>query len=223
MAQLDDTGRGSPPTARRRFGRPRPEGVSAQDSAPFGWAPLWILVAVGIVDAMESRIVGGALPVLQAEFGIGDAMAGAIPTAVTIAGAIVTLPAGWLADRYNRTNLMALVVFSWAFLLLGTALAPTFAIFFAIRVVLGAADSIDNPSSGSLLGDFYPPLTRAKAFGWARLTTYAGGAIGVAYAGIVTGLLGWRWAYALMILPGLVCAWLCWRLREPSSSPTTAP
>lgn len=203
------------PSRRRRFGAPPAGGVSSRHDAPFGWSPLAILVAVGIVDAMESRIVGGALPLIQEEFGIGDAVAGAIPTAVTIAGAIVTLPAGWLADRYNRTNLMALVVLSWAFLLLGSAVAPTFAVFFAVRVVLGAADSIDNPASGSLLGDFYPPLTRAKAFGWARLTTYAGGAVGTVYAGIVSGLLGWRWAYAFMIVPGLACAWLVWRLREP--------
>lgn len=202
-------------TRPRRFGAPPPEGVSANDMAPFGWAPLVILVAVGIIDAMESRIIGGALQVIIDEFGISDAAAGAIPTAVTIAGAIVTLPAGYLADRYNRTNLMALVVLSWAFLLVGTALAASFAFFFAMRVVLGAADSIDNPASGSLLGDYYPPLTRAKVFGWARLTTYAGGALGTVYGGIVAQTLGWRWAYAFMVVPGLVVAWLCWRMREP--------
>ncbi len=200
---------------RRQFGAPPPGGVTAQQEAPFGWAPLVILVAVGIVDAMESRIIGGALQVIIDEFGISDAAAGAIPTAVTIAGAIVTLPAGYLADRYNRTNLMALVVASWAVLLVGTALAMSFAFFFAMRVVLGAADSIDNPASGSLLGDYYPPLTRAKVFGWARLTTYAGGAIGTVYGAIVADLYGWRWAYALMVIPGVVCAWLCWRMREP--------
>ena len=200
---------------RQRFGAPPPDGVTAQQTAPFGWAPLVILVAVGIVDAMESRIIGGALQVIIDEFGISDAAAGAIPTAVTVAGAVVTLPAGDLADRYNRTNLMALVVLSWAFLLVGTALATSFAVFFAMRVVLGAADSIDNPASGSLLGDYYPPLTRAKVFGWARLTTYAGGAIGTVFGAVVADTLGWRWAYALMVIPGLICAWLCWRLREP--------
>ena len=200
---------------RRRFGEPPPGGIRAHDAAPFGWAPLAILVAVGIVDAMESRIIGGALQLIIDEFGISDTQAGAIPTAVTIAGAIVTLPAGYLADRYNRSNLIALVVLSWAFLLMGTALAVSFAMFFAVRVVLGAADSIDNPASGSLLGDYYPPLTRAKAFGWARLTTYAGGAMGTIYGGGVGELFGWRWAYALMAIPGLVCAWLCWRMREP--------
>ena len=215
MALLRDTRADEHVAPRRRFGAPPAGGVTARQAAPFGWAPLVILVAVGIVDAMESRIIGGAMQIIIDEFGISDAAAGAIPTAVTIAGAIVTLPAGYLADRYNRTNLMALVVASWAVLLIGTALAMSFAFFFAMRVVLGAADSIDNPASGSLLGDYYPPLTRAKVFGWARLTTYAGGAIGTVYGGIVADVYGWRWAYAFMILPGVICAWALWRLREP--------
>lgn len=215
MALLRGTGAERDVRPPRRFGSPPHGGVTAHDAAPFGWAPLVILVAVGIVDAMESRIIGGALQIIIDEFGISDTAAGAIPTAVTIAGAIVTLPAGYLADRYNRTNLMALVVTSWAVLLVGTALATSFAFFFAMRVVLGAADSIDNPASGSLLGDYYPPVTRAKVFGWARLTTYAGGALGTVYGALVADLLGWRWAYAFMVVPGAICAWALWRLREP--------
>jgi MFS family permease len=210
--------RGRPTTgrpARWMLATPPRDGISAHDPAPFGWAPLVVLMAVGFVDAMESRIIGGALPLIIEEFGLSDTMAGAVPTAITIAGAIVTLPAGYLADRYHRTNLMALVVLSWAFLLVGTALAGTFAVFFAMRIVLGAADTIDNPSSSSLLGDLYPPLTRAKAYGWQRVTTFVGGALGTTFGAVVGALLGWRWAYAFMIVPGLVCAWLCWRLREP--------
>jgi MFS family permease len=209
---------GSPrrPPRPRRLGSPRKEGIHAFQTAPYGWAPVIIMVAVGIVDRVESSITSAVLPQLQAEFAIGDTVAGAIPTAVIIAGALALLPAGYLADRYNRSNLIALVVFTWAILLVGTAMAATFAMFFAMRVLLGAADSIDNPASSSLLADAYPPLARAKVFGWARVTTAIGGSLGTIYGGVVGGLLGWRWAFALIIIPGLLCSWLCWRLREPA-------
>jgi MFS family permease len=135
---------------------------------------------------------------------------------VVIAGAVALLPAGYLADRYNRSNLIALVVLSWTFLLVGTAMAPTFAMFFLMRILLGSADSIDNPASSSLLADAYPPLARAKVYGWARITTTIGGSLGTIYGGVVGYALGWRWAFALVIIPGLITAWLCWRLREPA-------
>lgn len=200
---------------RPRFGRPKPEGITAYDKTPYGWAPVVILVAVAIVDRIESSITSGVLPLLQEYFQVGDAAAGAIPTAVTVAGAIAVLPAGYLADRYNRTNLMTLVVFSWALFLVFNALAMTFAVFFAIRVVLGAADSIDNPASGSLLGDYYSSRHRPIVYGWARLTTYVGSALGTIYAGVMGQLYGWRLTYLFVMIPALLCAWLCWQLREP--------
>ncbi len=200
----------------RRLGAPRKEGVTAFQTAPYGWAPVIIMVTVGIVDRVESSITSPMLPQLQAEFGISDTVGGLIPTAVVIAGAVALLPAGYLADRYNRSNLIALVVLSWTFLLVGTAMAPTFAMFFLMRILLGSADSIDNPASSSLLADAYPPLARAKVFGWARITTTIGGSLGTIYGGVVGYALGWRWAFALVIFPGLLTAWLCWRLREPA-------
>ena len=213
-----------PPTTRarrraprpRRLGAPRKEGISAFQTAPYGWAPVVIMVTVGIVDRIESSITSPMLPQLQAEFGISDTVGGLIPTAVVIAGAVALLPAGYLADRYNRSNLIALVVASWTILLVGTAMAPTFAMFFLMRILLGSADSIDNPASSSLLADAYPPLARAKVYGWARITTTIGGSLGTIYGGVVGYALGWRWAFALVIIPGVVTAWLCWRLREPA-------
>ena len=200
---------------RRGLGGPPPEGVSAHDAAPFGWAPIVVLFLVGIVDRLESSVIAGVLPLIQQEWGVSDTWLGAIPTAAAIAGAIVTLPAGYVADRYNRTNLIAVVVAVWSLVTLGSALAISFAMFFATRVVLGAADSIDNPAGSSVLADTYPPLTRARVFGWQRLTTYAGMGLGVIIGGVVGEAFGWRWAFGVMVVPGLVVAWLCWILREP--------
>jgi MFS family permease len=212
----DDEGANRSRKRRRpRFGNPKPGGITAYDKTPYGWAPVVILVAVAIVDRVESSITSGVLPLLQDYFQIGDAAAGAIPTAVTIAGAIAVLPAGYLADRYNRTNLISLVVLSWAFFLVFNALAMTFAVFFAIRVILGAADSIDNPASSSLLGDYYSSRHRPFVYGWARLTTYVGSALGTIYAGVMGQLYGWRLTYLFVMIPALICAWLCWQLREP--------
>ncbi|GAA3735633.1 MFS transporter [Spinactinospora alkalitolerans] len=175
-----------------------------------------VLFLVGIVDRLEASVISGVLPQIQAEWGVSDTLAGAIPTAAAIAGAIVVLPAGYVADRYNRTAVIAVVVALWSIITLGSAAALGFAMFFATRVLLGAAENIDNPAGSSLLADYYPPLTRAKVFGWVRLTHYAGMALGVMVGGVVGQFFGWRGAFLFMVVPGLVVAVLCWRLREPA-------
>ena len=180
-----------------------------------GWWPAFVIAAVSLIDRIETSILNGVLPLLQEEWGFSDTAGGAIPTAVTIAGLIVALPAGYLADRANRKNLLAVVVASWSVITLASGLAISFAMFFGTRVVLGAADNLDIPSQSSLLGDYYPPEARPKVFGVQRMVYFVGIGVGALLGGAIGELVGWRWAFFSMIIPGLIVAWWCYRLREP--------
>ncbi|WP_327090394.1 MFS transporter [Nonomuraea sp. NBC_01738] len=188
--------------------------INPQDRAPYGWAPLVVLFIVGLVDRIENNLLSGLLPLMQKEWGFSDTLAGSIPTAAALAAAIVALPAGYLADRRSRTRILAIVVFCWAIATLGSGLATGFAMFYVMRVFLAAAENIDNPAAGSLLADWYPPLSRAKAYGLTRVTTYLGG-IGTLLGGVLGASFGWRTAFLIMVVPGVITAFLCWMLREP--------
>jgi MFS family permease len=179
------------------------------------WGPALVIALVALVDRLETSLVAGALPGLQAEFGFSDSWAGAIPTAAAFAGLVLLLPAGRLADRAHRTRVLAIVVLAWSFITLGAALATSFAMFFAFRVLLGAADQVDTPIGSSLLADWYPPRSRGRAYGIQRAAYFLGLPAGVVLGGTLTQLHGWRSAFLTMAIPGLFVAFLCWRLREP--------
>ncbi|MEU8362242.1 MFS transporter [Nonomuraea sp. NPDC048882] len=196
------------------FGSPRAGLIDARSRAPFGWAPLVVLFIVGLVDRIEHNLLSGVLPLIQREWGFSDTAAGSIPTAAALAAAVVALPAGYLADRFSRTRIIAIVVFCWAIATLGSGLATGFALFYLMRVFLAAAENIDNPAAGSLLADYYPPASRAKAYGLTRVTTYLGG-VGTLLGGVLAGSFGWRAAFLIMVVPGVLTALLVWFLREP--------
>ncbi|MEV6861340.1 MFS transporter [Streptosporangium subroseum] len=188
--------------------------VDVKSHTPYGWAPLVVLLLVGLVDRIEFGLLSGVLPKVQAEWGFSDTVAGSIPTASALAAALVSLPAGYFADRHNRTRIIAVVVFCWALATLGSGLATGFAFFYVMRVFLSAAESVDNPAAGSLLADYYPPATRPQAYGWTRVTTYLGG-LGTILGGVLAEAFGWRSAFLFMVLPGLLTALVVWRLHEP--------
>src|SRR6187551_3671626 len=94
-------------------GRP-PTTVDLGRSAPFGWWPAVVVALVAFIDRVEFNLVAGALPAIQDHFGFGDTMAGAIPTAAAVAGVVLLLPAGRLADTGRRTTIIGLVVVVWA-------------------------------------------------------------------------------------------------------------
>jgi MFS family permease len=184
--------------------------------APYGWGPAMVLAAVAFIDRLETNITAGVLPLLQAEWGFSDTLAGALPAAAAVATLLLVLPGGYLADRRRRTRILTVVVASWAVLTVGTALALTFAMFFGMRVLLGAADTIDTPASQSLLADYHPTEARATAYGVYRVAYFAGIPAGIFVGGVVGELVGWRAAYLAVALPALVVAALCWRLPEPA-------
>lgn len=184
-------------------------------ATPYGWAPLWAMVLVTLVDRIETSVVAGVLPLLQDEWGFSDAAGGAIPAAVGVAGILMTLPAGLIADRVDRRRFVAAVVAVWSLVITGSALATGFGIFFATRVALGFADSLDGASTASLLSDWYPPKARARVYGYQRMATFAGAPIGALLGGVVGELLGWRAVFFLMVVPGLAVAWFVHRQPEP--------
>ncbi|GAA3582764.1 MFS transporter [Nonomuraea rosea] len=196
------------------LGSPRTGAIDARARAPFGWAPLVVLFIVGLVDRIEYNLLSGVLPDIQKEWGFSDTAAGSIPTAAALAAAVVALPAGFLADRFSRTRIIAVVVFFWAVATLGSGLATGFMMFYLMRVFLAAAENIDNPAAGSLLADYYPPVSRAKAYGLTRVTTYLGG-VGTLLGGVLADVFSWRTAFLIMVIPGLLTAVLVWFLREP--------
>ncbi|MFI7702307.1 MFS transporter [Nonomuraea sp. NPDC049480] len=196
------------------LGSPRTGAIDAGSRAPFGWAPLVVLFIVGFVDRIEYNLLSGVLPAIQGEWGFSDTAAGSIPTAAALAAAVVALPAGYLADRLSRTRIIAVVVLVWAIATLGSGLATGFVMFYLMRVLLAAAENIDNPASGSLLADYYPPVSRAKAYGLTRVTTYLGG-VGTLLGGVLAEAFGWRTAFLIMVVPGVLTALLVWLLREP--------
>jgi MFS family permease len=190
------------------------DGATAADATPYGWAPAVVIFLVGLVDRVEFSLVSAVLPQLQEEWGFGDSVAGSIPTASAVAAGLLALPAGYIADRWDRTRIVAIVVLLWALTTLGSGLVTGFAMFYLLRVLLAAAESIDNPATGSLLADYYPPVTRATAYGWWRTSAYLGG-LGLVIGGVLAELFGWRAVFVVMSVPGLVVAWLMWRLQEP--------
>src|SRR5690242_17700306 len=76
--------------------------VNLDKAAPFGWWAAVVIALVAFIDRVEVNLIAGALPQIQDHFGFSDTWAGAIPTAAALAGALLVLPAGRLADRAPR-------------------------------------------------------------------------------------------------------------------------
>jgi MFS family permease len=177
--------------------------------------PMWVLGLVILMDEIDKNIVRGMITPLQEEFGVGDFAIGVLLACSLLVNGLITVPAGYLADRWMRTRAIGGTVVVWSGLTALGAAALNFPMLVAIRSALGFGQAVTEPSAASLIGDYYPPENRGKAFSIQQVMGIAGAGIGIALGGGLSALFNWRIAMLVAALPALFVAWLAFRLREP--------
>ena len=185
--------------------------------------PMVVLSLVNLVDQVDMAILRGVLPILEDEWSLSDFQLGLLGFAFIFVNTIATIPAGWLADRVRRTRLMGWTLVSWSGLIALSATAVNYWNLVGARAVMGIGQSIDDPASTSLIGDYYPPQMRARAFSWQQVSMFIGGGIGLALGGLVGSAFGWRWAFAIVGMPGSIVAFMVFRMREPRRGEADLP
>jgi MFS family permease len=177
--------------------------------------PMWILGLVVLVDATDQSILRGVQTLIQKEFHVGDATIGFLSSVFVVVLALTTVPAGYLADRLNRRRVIAVTIVLWSAITAVTGIAQSFVQLMAIRASLGFGLGITEPSANSLLTDLYPTNQRGRAFSIQQLLQFVGFGVGIGAGGAIGATLGWRWAFVLVGVPGVVTALLVLRLHEP--------
>jgi MFS family permease len=183
--------------------------------------PMWVVGFTLLLDGMDQYIVRGSSDQIKHAFHVGDTAIGLLFSAFILINGIVTLPSGYLADRWNRTKAMAATIVLWSFISALGGVVPTgaFVLLVVIRSTLGFGQAITDPSGSSVIADFYGTERRGKAFSIQQCLSYVGAGLGLGIGGALGPLFhggGWRVAFFVSLIPGLIVAYMCWKLPEPS-------
>src|SRR5437763_13387839 len=93
----------------------------------------------------------------------------------------------------------------------------------AVRACVGVGESAYSTITPSLIADYFPHHKRATALGVFQSAIPMGFALGFVIGGVLAHCFGWRVAFMLVGVPGLLTAVLVWRLREPRRGATEVP
>ncbi|WP_069803761.1 spinster family MFS transporter [Thermogemmatispora onikobensis] len=177
---------------------------------------LVVLLVINMLNYADRYILPAILPRVQHDLQISDFEAGLLNSAFLLVYGLTTLPLGIWADRTLRKNIVSLCVGLWSLATAITGLTRNFIQLFITRSVLGIGEAGYAPASLSLLGDYFPPAQRGRVLSYWAAATLIGSALGFVIGGLIADTLGWRWAFYVVGLPGLVVAFLAWRLHEPA-------
>ncbi|HEX2834232.1 MAG TPA: MFS transporter [Thermoanaerobaculia bacterium] len=178
----------------------------------------YALLVLFLINTMNffDRVIGGALgEPIRREWGLSDSALGALGTAFTLLYAFVGVPLGRLADRAPRKSILALAVFVWSALTAVSGITRTYWQLFATRLGVGVGEAACAPAATSLIGDLYPPHKRARAMSVFMMGLPIGIALSYFVGSYVAHSYGWRAAFFVAGIPGILAAIAALFIAEP--------
>jgi MFS transporter, Spinster family, sphingosine-1-phosphate transporter len=187
---------------------------------------LFLLTALNLFNFIDRYILPGVQPLVQKEFHVNDAQIGFLTTAFFFTYMLVAPLTGWLGDRFPRKPLIIIGALLWSAATLYTAAVHSYDTLLIRHAVVGIGEATFSIFAPALLSDFYPERDRNRILSIFYATIPVGGALGYITGGVLGQHYGWRMAFFIAALPGVLIAlgfWLFVREPERGSADTLAP
>ena len=184
----------------------KPDGPALVSPAARRYAMV-VLTVVYVFNFVDRQILAILLPSIRDEFLVNDLILGFLAgTAFAIFYATLGVPIALLADRWNRRNLIAIALTIWSGMTALSGMAANIWQLTLARIGVGIGEAGCSPPAHSMISDLYPPEQRSTAMGFYTLGISTGIALAYLGGGLVAQNIGWRAAFFIVGVPGLLLA-----------------
>jgi MFS family permease len=186
---------------------------------------LALLLVIFILNNVDRQIINILAEPIRKELHLHDWQIGMMTGfSFAIFYATLGIPIARLAEKGNRSLIIAISVAVWSAFTALCGITRTFPQLVLARVGVGAGEAGCTPAAVSLISDLAPREKRASALGIYTMGTPIGALLGMAIGGLVADIGGWRMAFLVAAAPGLLVAALsALTLKDPRMSlPPTA-
>lgn len=186
---------------------------------------LAILILVYMLNFLDRQIIGILAAPLKEHFGMSDSQFGLLG-GIAFASVYSTLaiPLAWLADRASRVWIMTGALTVWSGFTALCGVAGSFGQLFLFRMGVGVGEAGGVAPAYSLIADYFPPHQRARALAAFAFGIPLGMAAGTLVGGLLAAAYGWRTAFIVVGLIGVIVApILRLTIKDPPRGGTDAP
>jgi MFS family permease len=216
---------------------PNPSTPAGSAAMPGARSALILLLAINLFNYIDRQVLAAVEPEIRKELLTGGAddkaKMGLLSTAFLFSYMLTAPLFGLLADRLSRWLLVGIGVIIWS-LASGASgwnwhlaepgalhgLAAAYWALFITRCFVGIGEGAYGPIAPAMIADLYPVKRRGQVLALFYLAIPVGGALGYALGEVVQGLWGWRWAFFVVVPPGLALGLCCFLMKDPPRGQT---
>jgi MFS family permease len=168
---------------------------------------LLLLLAAYTVNFIDRTIIAIVGPAIRAELGLTSTQIGMLGGLYfALLYTLLGIPIARLAERMNRVNILTVSLVVWSAFTALCGAAGNFLVLALCRFGVGIGEAGCSPPAHSLISDYFEPRRRASAMAVYGLGVPLGIMFGAAAGGWLAQTLGWRAAFVVIGLPGIVLA-----------------
>jgi ABC-type branched-subunit amino acid transport system ATPase component/predicted MFS family arabinose efflux permease len=181
-----------------------------------------MMVVLGLMISLDQFTLNAVQtiePELRRTFHISSGSAVFITSASSLFYVLGAIPLGWLGDRMKRVPIVGVAGILAAVFTMLIGLSVNSFMFFWMVAATGIAKANDIAVHPPLLADNYPIGIRARMSAIMNIGQQVLGNLGPALVGVIAvavgGTEGWRWAFIILAIPGLIVAFAAFFMKEP--------
>ncbi len=181
------------------------------------------MFAVNLVNYLDRQVLYSLLPQIQAELAISDAAAGRLASAFMLVYMLAAPPIAYWADKHGRRRWITAGVILWSVATIASGLATTYMTLFLARAAVGIGEACYGAISPSFVAEHFPASRRGSVLALFSMAIPVGSALGYIAGGNIGQHFGWRAAFTLVGIPGLILGALTMALKDPRRTIESIP
>jgi MFS family permease len=173
-----------------------------------------LLFLLYMFDYIDRMVITSMFPAIEKDWGITHAQSGMLVSAVYWAIVLLTFPVSLLVDRWSRTKTIGIMAIMWSVATALCALTGNYVQLFMARMFIGIGEAGYAPGGSAVISGLYPHDKRSRMMGIWNASIPVGTAIGHLLGGLIAVKLGWKHAFGIVAIPGLIVAILFLFLKD---------
>ncbi|WP_019449988.1 MFS transporter [Cupriavidus sp. BIS7] len=192
--------------------------VGANDGYITGRTQAWFAFAMTfalmLFDYIDRQVIVSLFPHLKQAWNLSDKQLGGLVSIISVVVALGGLPVALFADRFSRVKSVFVMGAVWSLATVSCMFATSYTQMFAARAMVGAGEAGYGSVGAALIATLFPKRLRSTLLGALFAASSFGAVLGVLLGGIIAAHWGWRAAFGVVGIPGIIVSCLYLLVRD---------
>lgn len=172
------------------------------------WFAFAMTFALMLFDYIDRQVIVSLFPYIKADWNLSDKQLGGLVSIISIVVAVGGIPVALMADRMSRVKSIVVMATTWSVATISCMFTSNYSQLFAARAVVGVGETGYGSVGAALIATLFPKRLRGAMLGAFFAAASLGAVLGVVLGGVIAAKWGWKAAFGVVGVPGLVLALL---------------